>query len=121
MEEVLDLNLRADMVVLSGCQTAGGRVMRAEGLVGFTWAFLATGASSVVVSLWNVNDQSTAELMHAFYRELANEGPAEEALRRAKFSLMAASRPAYRHPYYWAPFILVGDFVRRPAPSGSSH
>ena len=67
MGEVLSLRLASDLVVLSGCQTGLGQVLSSEGTVGLSWAFLSAGSSSTVVSLWNVNDRSTLELMQAFY------------------------------------------------------
>jgi len=104
--EVFDLSLSAELVVLSGCETALGRPVRGEGLVGLTRAFLYAGADAVSVSLWPIDDAATAELMTGFYRGLQAGEPAVEALRKAKLHL--ASQPASRHPYYWASFVLVG-------------
>jgi CHAT domain-containing protein len=75
-----------------------------------TRAFMFAGASRVVVSLLNVNDVATAELMRAFYGNLKSGQRYAEALRAAKLSLLRSSTPAIRHPYFWAPFILVGEF-----------
>jgi CHAT domain-containing protein/tetratricopeptide (TPR) repeat protein len=108
MGEVLDLSLASDLVVLSGCRTGVGQVLRAEGTVGFTWAFLSAGSSSLVVSRWNVNDRSTSELMQSFYQQMAGGESRAAALRKAKQSLLNSERKAYHHPYYWAPFVLVG-------------
>jgi len=77
--------------------------------MGLTRAFLYAGAQSVVVSLWNVNDSATAELMKVFYRNLSRGMSREEALRQASLSLLRGSQSAWRHPYYWAPFVFVGD------------
>ncbi|MEO8027065.1 MAG: CHAT domain-containing tetratricopeptide repeat protein [Bryobacteraceae bacterium] len=107
--EIMRLRLRADMVTLSACQTALGRVVGGEGVMGLSRAFLFAGAQSVVVSLWNVNDSATAELMSAFYRNLKNGSSRDEALRQAKLSLLKGSQKLWRHPFYWAPFIFVGD------------
>jgi CHAT domain-containing protein/Tfp pilus assembly protein PilF len=109
MGEVLNLRLASELVVLSGCQTGLGQVLNAEGTVGLSWAFLSAGSSSVVVSLWNVNDRSTSELMLAFYREMGRGLGRSDALRRAKQFALQSERKAFRHPYYWAPFILIGQ------------
>jgi CHAT domain-containing protein/Tfp pilus assembly protein PilF len=105
--EIFDLELSAELVVLSGCETALGKAVRGEGLQGLTRAFLYAGASAVSVSLWPVEDDSTAHLMTDFYRGLSSGETAAEALRRAK--LTHARRAGTGHPYYWAPFIVVGD------------
>ncbi len=103
--EIFDLSLDAEMVVLSGCETALGPELSGEGLIGLTRAFLYAGADSVVMSLWPVEDRSTRELMDSFYRLLADADPAA-ALRGAKLEL--ADTPGFDHPFHWAPFVLVG-------------
>lgn len=108
MGEVFNLRLKADMVVLSACQSGLGKLVRGEGLIGLTRAFIYAGASSVVVSLWNVRDRSTAEFMRRFYGHLRAGKSRVEALRQAKLDLLRSDIPAYRHPYYWAAFVLVG-------------
>ncbi|MEN3336090.1 MAG: hypothetical protein V7641_5455 [Blastocatellia bacterium] len=107
--EVYNLNLPADVVVLSGCQTGLGKEIRGEGLIGLTRGFMYAGAARVVVSLWSVDDEATAELMVGFYSSLLKEGkrPAE-ALRVAQLKLMQQAR--WRAPHYWAAFILQGDW-----------
>jgi CHAT domain-containing protein len=105
--EIFNLKLRAELVVLSACQTGLGKELKGEGVIGLTRAFMYAGASSVVVSLWQVADRSTAELMVGFYQQLDRAGDKAEALRRAKVGLM--QNPRYSHPYYWAPFVLVGE------------
>jgi len=103
--EIFNLSLKADLVVLSACETALGKEVSGEGLVGMTRAFLYAGAPSVVVSLWRVADVTTPELMVSFYGNLGRLGKAE-ALRQAKLTMIREGGRA--HPYYWAPFILVG-------------
>jgi CHAT domain-containing protein len=105
--EIFNLKLQADLVVLSACQTGLGKELRGEGMIGLTRAFMYAGAPSVVVSLWQVADRSTAELMVRFYRQLDRTGDKIEALRRAKLELM--QNPRYSHPYFWASFVLVGE------------
>ncbi len=108
MNEILGLKLNADVVVLSACQTGLGKLVKGEGMVGLTRAFLHAGASRLVVSLWEVNDVATAEFMKVFYGKMkAGLSPAA-ALREAKRAMRASDVPAYRHPYFWAPFVLVG-------------
>ena len=77
-------------------------------------AFLYAGADSVLISLWNVNDASTAELMTLVYRNLARGLRRDAALRTAKLQLMRGPQSTWRHPYHWAPFVLLGDSA--PAP-----
>jgi CHAT domain-containing protein len=109
LPDVYALDLNADLVVLSACETALGRDIRGEGLLGLTQGFLYAGAKGVVATLWPVNDRATAELMGRFYDHLLRDGlrPAE-ALRRAQSSI--ADEPLWRHPYYWSAFVLVGDW-----------
>ncbi len=111
--EVFDLSLNADLVVLSGCDTALGPELSGEGMMGLTRAFLYAGADAVVISLWPVEDRATRELMTGFYRRLEHADPAT-ALRDAKLEL--ARKPEFDHPFYWAPFILVGELEPSRAP-----
>jgi CHAT domain-containing protein/predicted negative regulator of RcsB-dependent stress response len=107
--EIFNLNLPAELVVLSACETGLGKEIRGEGLVGLTRGFMYAGARRVVVSLWSVNDRSTAELMKSFYRRMLKDGkrPAE-ALRDAQIEMLKQEK--WRSPYYWAPFILEGEW-----------
>jgi CHAT domain-containing protein/tetratricopeptide (TPR) repeat protein len=106
--EIMRLRLNAEQVTLSACSTALGRLFEGEGIVGLTRGFLYAGADSVVVSLWNVSDTATAELMRAFYTNLNRGLPRGEALRQAKLKMVRARNPEWTHPYFWAPFVLVG-------------
>jgi CHAT domain-containing protein len=98
--------LDADLVVLSACETGRGQDIRGEGLVGLTRAFQYAGARSIVVSLWNVNDVSTATFMTVFYRELRGGAAKDVALQKAMVTVLSDQR--WRHPFYWSPFVLVG-------------
>jgi len=102
-----ELKLRAELVVLSACQTALGKTIEAEGVVGLTRAFQYAGARSVVASQWSVEDKSTAALMVAFHSALRRGLPKDEALRQAIRKVR--EDPRRSHPYYWAAFILLGD------------
>jgi CHAT domain-containing protein len=106
LSEILELKLRADMVVLSACNTGSGQVTRAEGVASLGSAFLAAGASSVMVSLWQVADSSTALLMEEFYRNLVSGKSKAVALAAARQTLMAKH---YDNPFFWAPFVLTGE------------
>ncbi len=109
--DIVKIPLRAELVTLSACHSAGARAYAGEGLVGLAWAFLSAGARNVVAGLWNVEDSSTADLMEALYRGLrAGQAPAD-ALRAAKL-LLLRSPTAYRKPFYWAPFMV---YTRAPA------
>ncbi len=107
--QIYDLELAADLVVLSACETALGAEIRGEGLLGLTQGSLYAGAASVLVSLWNVDDQATAELMARFYSQLLAEGrrPAA-ALRAAQVSIRREKR--WQPPYFWAGFVLQGEW-----------
>lgn len=137
VKEIFEMELDADLVVLSGCETGLGKLSRGDELVGLTRAFIYAGTPSVVASLWKVEDQSTAALMGSIYKNLKTMSKAE-ALRQAQLELIrskvGADLLAMRgvggitkggevagvgslspisvssaHPYFWAPFVLVGD------------
>lgn len=109
--DIFNLRLNASLVTLSACQTGRSVVGGGDELQGLMRAFLAAGAASLVSTLWAVEDQSTADLMKTFYDELATGTAKGAALRNAQLALLAGeSTPEkFRHPYYWAPFMLVGD------------
>lgn len=109
MHEIFNLRLSADVVVLSACQTALGKQIRGEGLIGLTRGFMYAGARTVVASLWQVDDLATSELMKRFYRGMLKEDlrPAA-ALRAAQLEMAKSHR--YAAPYYWAGFVLQGEW-----------
>lgn len=111
MSEVMRLKLQADLVTLSACRTGLGKLLNGEGIIGLTRAFFYAGADSVAVSLWNVNDIATAALMKSFYQSLQQGKAKDEALREAKLELLKGPQRAWRHPYYWAAFVLVGEHL----------
>jgi CHAT domain-containing protein len=128
------MRIDADLVTLSACETALGQELAGEGIVGLTRAFHYAGARTVLASLWNVTDRSTAELMKRFYGGLKEGLPKDEALRAAQIDLIRGSIRAteqddeergvkklaksedeaavgrYASPYYWAAFELFGDW-----------
>ncbi len=108
-DEVANLKLGADLVVLSACQTALGKELRGEGLLGLARAFMYAGTPRVIASLWRVADSASTDLMSSFYQAmLGSHVPASEALRSAKLRLMR--NPLRSAPYYWAGFSLEGDW-----------
>jgi CHAT domain-containing protein len=107
--DIYNLKLGADLVVLSGCQTALGKEVKGEGLLSLTRGFMYAGAPRVVASLWRVPDQATAELMKRFYRGMFTEGLAPAAaLRAAQVAIWKEKR--WSPPYYWAAFTLQGEW-----------
>jgi CHAT domain-containing protein/predicted negative regulator of RcsB-dependent stress response len=111
LRDIYQLELPADLVVLSACRTGLGQQVRGEGMIGLTRGFMYAGASRVVVSLWRVDDEATAELMKRFYRHMLGKErlPAAAALRQAKME-MAEGDKRWSAPYYWAGFVLQGDW-----------
>lgn len=106
--EVYNLKLSADLVVLSACQTALGKDVRGEGLIGLTRGFMYAGAPRVAASLWRVPDLATMELMKRFYRAMLVDGqPPAAALRSAQGSMVKERRWT---PYHWAGFTLQGEW-----------
>jgi len=94
---------------ISACETARGRVRAGEGVIGLTWALFVAGAPTQIVSQRSVNDESTAVLMQRFYANLTQKKLTKgDSLRQATLSLLRD--PKYKHPHYWAPFILMGDW-----------
>jgi CHAT domain-containing protein len=107
--EIMNLDLKADLVVLSACNTALGRISNGEGMIGLTWAFFIAGSSTTVVSQWKVLSSSTTELMLEFHRNLMADPATSkaEAMRAAAMKLMRSDE--YKHPFYWAPFVVIGS------------
>jgi CHAT domain-containing protein len=110
MNEIVDMKLNADLVVLSACQSGLGKLVRGEGMIGLTRAFLYAGAGSVVVSLWKVDDLATSRFMQKFYKRMQEGAGIPDALRQAKLDMLSSGVPAYRNPFYWAPFVVTGAF-----------
>jgi CHAT domain-containing protein len=109
LNEIYNLNLSADLVVLSACETALGKEIRGEGLIGLTRGFMYAGSPRVVASLWKVDDVATAELMKLFYQKMLQEQmrPAA-ALRAAKVEMWKQKR--WNAPFYWAAFEIQGEW-----------
>lgn len=107
--ELYNLNLPAELVVLSACQTGLGKQIKGEGMIGLTRGFMHAGAARVVVSLWSVNDKATSELMSKLYRQmLKDQQPPAAALRIAQIEMW--KQKSWQAPYYWAAFVLQGEW-----------
>ncbi|MGD0342226.1 MAG: CHAT domain-containing tetratricopeptide repeat protein, partial [Bacteroidales bacterium] len=107
--EIYNLKMNADLVVLSACETGLGKIQTGEGIIGLTRAFLYAGAKNIIVSLWQVADESTSDLMVDFYKNILegkNARSYSEALRNAKLKMISEGK--YAHPLFWSPFILIG-------------
>ncbi|MDX2194853.1 MAG: CHAT domain-containing tetratricopeptide repeat protein [Cytophagales bacterium] len=107
--EIYNLQLGANLVALSACETGLGKVTKGEGIIGLTRALIYAGADNILVSLWSVSDASTSQLMIDFYDNILKNKNIGYAggLRNAKLKLI--QNPTYSQPYYWAPFVLVGQ------------
>lgn len=112
--EMMNLDLQADIVVLSACETARGRTSAGEGVIGMSWALFIAGSPASVVSQWKVDSGSTTELMLEFHRQVKASAQRAKtpltksgALRQAALKLMQTER--YKHPFYWAGFVIVGN------------
>ena len=110
MSDVLSANLRARLVVLSCCHSGRGRILKGEGVVGIARAFLASGARSVLISLWAIDDEATMMFMKNFYQHLKEEKTASVAVHKAMKSLRESE--TFSEMRYWAPFQLLGDDVK---------
>ena len=115
LHDIYSLDLSAaQLTVLSACQTALGKDVSGEGFMGLNHSFLSAGSKSVVASLWKVDDRATANLMSQFYNSLLQQGMSTgEALRAAKLKTMRETR--WRAPYFWAGFVLQGEYTNRIA------
>lgn len=104
--DIFLLDLHSDLVVLSACRSGIGNIDTGEGITGLTGGFLFAGSRAVLVSLWNIADRSTAEFMGRFYGHLGERKSLPKALQEAKKEMI---RSPYKHPFYWAAFVLIGD------------
>jgi len=109
--QIMNMNLHADLAVLSACETADGRIAPGEGIIGLSWAFFVAGTRATLVSQWKINSESTSQLMTSFYANRASK-PSEvvrnaNALRVAALTMIKT--PRFSHPFYWAGFVLVGN------------
>ena len=110
LHDIYNMELSAELTVLSACQTALGKDIKGEGFVGLTHSFISAGSKSVVASLWKVDDRATAALMEDFYQSMLQKGMSPAAaLRAAKLKVMQDKR--WHNPYYWAGFVVQGEYT----------
>ena len=120
--EISTLKLNAQLAVLSACETGVGKYQSGEGVFSIARSFMYAGVPSIVMSLWKVNDRSTSQIMPIFYKKLAKGMEKSKALREAKMEYLETADLAFKHPFYWASFVALGDqqALRRPFPWGMS-
>jgi len=110
LHDIYNMDLSAELTVLSACQTALGKDIKGEGFVGLTHSFISAGSKSVVASLWKVDDRATAALMEDLYQSMLQKGMSPAAaLRAAKLKLRQDKR--WSNPYYWAGFVVQGEYT----------
>jgi CHAT domain-containing protein len=107
--EISKIQLNADLVVLSACETGYGEFEAGNGIASLARAFMYAGASSLIVSLWQVNDYATSEIMKNLYANLASGMKKDEALRQAKIQYIKSAKGVFAHPAFWSPFIQMGN------------
>ena len=109
VQDLFNLQLNAEMVVLSACETGVGELQKGEGIISLARGFSYAGAKSIITSLWRVNDESTKDLMVGFYEHLKAGKTKDEALQLCKLDYLGAVQHGKAHPYYWSGFIGIGD------------
>jgi len=110
MGDVFCLQLNAELVSLSACNTGRGNEIKGEGLMGLTRAFMYSGTPAVSVTLWSIESESAKELDVGMYRYLSRKPGRAEALREIKLAMLHGQKgDEYRHPFYWAPLVVFGD------------
>jgi CHAT domain-containing protein len=105
--EIFGMDIQPSLVTLSACRTGLGKITNGGEIIGLNRAFIYAGAPSIVSSLWNVDDDSTARLMEIFYRELRTD-PVDQSLQKAQLALLGSKD--FSAPFFWAPFYLTGDW-----------
>jgi CHAT domain-containing protein len=108
LSDIYNLKLSADLVVLSSCESALGKDLGSEGIIGLPRAFLYAGARSVIASLWKVDDDASVTLMKTFYSRLLRGEDPGRALQGAQLEML--KKPQLSDPYYWAAFVLEGEY-----------
>ena len=107
--EISRMDLKADMIVLSACETGYGKFTQGEGVMSLARSFMYAGTPSLIVSLWQVNDLSTSVIMRFFYENIASGLPKDEELRQAKIKYLQNTQGIAAHPAFWSPFIQLGN------------
>ncbi|MGD1893843.1 MAG: CHAT domain-containing protein [Cyclobacteriaceae bacterium] len=107
--ELYNMQLRANLAVLSACETGIGQLARGEGIMSLGRAFKYSGCPNVAMSLWKVNDRTAQSIVQAFFKNLADGTDKDKALQQAKLSFLSEAKGPLAHPYYWASLVLIGD------------
>lgn len=107
--ELFNMDLKADLAVLSACNTGNGKLLRGEGIMSLARGFMYAGCPSIVMSLWSVDDAASAKIMETFYSRLAKGDSKDKALRTAKLDYLDQAPDSKAHPYYWAAHVLIGE------------
>jgi CHAT domain-containing protein/tetratricopeptide (TPR) repeat protein len=107
--ELLEQEISTDLVILSACNTGSGRILKGQGVASMARAFAYAGSPDQIITLWPVRDETTPDLMNYLYQNLEAGMSKAEALRQAKISFLSDHHGVFSHPYYWAPFVYVGD------------
>ncbi|MFC1733596.1 CHAT domain-containing protein, partial [candidate division KSB1 bacterium] len=107
LNEIFNLDLTTELVVISSCESGLGKLIKGEGIISFSRGFLYAGAKNIIISLWNVNDYTSYKFMKLFYRNYVRLRSYSRAIRITKLELM--QDPTCAHPYYWSPFVLIGN------------
>ena len=109
IRDLYNLQLGADLVVLSACETGTGELQRGEGIVSLAQGFAYAGVPSILTTLWSINDQQTALWMERFYAHLLERSPKDQAVRHAHQDYLASQDDFHAHPFFWAPYVPIGD------------
>ncbi len=112
IRDIYNIPLNADMVVLSACRTAYGKLQKGEGIISMARAFAYAGAKSIITSHWSVDDKSTGVIMEHFYKNLNSGKSKSEALQDAKLQFIESNKGLKAHPFFWAAFVGIGDMTK---------
>jgi CHAT domain-containing protein len=107
--ELFSMDLNAGLAVLSACNTGSGKLLKGEGIMNLARGFIFAGVPGIVMTMWSVDDESSARIVQKFYEYLQDGMPKDEALRQAKLDLLAEGDPLRSHPFYWAAYVNIGD------------
>ncbi|RLD81767.1 MAG: hypothetical protein DRJ10_05770, partial [Bacteroidetes bacterium] len=107
--EIYNLPLKANLAVLSSCETGGGKLSKGEGILSLARGFIYSGVSSIVMTLWEIDDVSSADIMSGFYERLKTGEKIDEALRNSKLNYLHTTDQLHAHPYFWSAYVQIGD------------
>ena len=108
--ELFGMDLNAGLAVLSACNTGSGKLLKGEGIMSLARGFMYAGVPGIVMTMWAVEDQASAQIVTSFYSYLDKGMPKDEALRQSKLDMLAEGNMLHSHPYYWAAYVTIGDY-----------